>query len=250
VKTYWEQLLKRAFAIMDKAKSMGAEMDGVTLGGGTAIMLHIDHRDSHDIDLFLSDADSLVALEEIVRNLAKGENLEFRGAEGSYISLNDSRLGEIDFIYGRLAGVNADASVPGWWQPAVRRELAGRPIWLETVPEIIGKKIYYRCTSLTPRDVFDIAAACEAGYREDIRKIMSSMPKEVATAAWVIENFPDGHVKDRMQQYDVRPKFRHLLDDAPDIVISMIDNQDLAATGRSQRSHTDNWTPPEPSPFD
>jgi len=32
---------------------------------------------------------------------------------------------------------------------------------LETIPEIIAKKIYYRGASITPRDIFDIAAAGE-----------------------------------------------------------------------------------------
>ena len=110
----WEQLLENAFAIMDRAGAMGADMKSVTLGGGTAMMLHIDHRDSHDIDLFLSDAKSLEILEEIVGSQTSHEHLECRGTEGTFISLVDGRLGEIDFIYGRLASVKSCAGAPGY----------------------------------------------------------------------------------------------------------------------------------------
>ena len=55
------------------------------------------------------------------------------------------------------------------------------------------------------------------------------MPREVAAAAHVIESFPDGHLRNRMMQYDVRPRFRHLLETAGDIVVDLIDE-----VGKSQ----------------
>src|SRR5438876_3924445 len=58
-------------------------------------------------------------------------------------------LGEIDFIVaGALTGT-----------PFEKREVEGRSVWLETIPEIIAKKVYYRGAEARPRDIFDIAAA-------------------------------------------------------------------------------------------
>ena len=51
----WEKMLAEAFRIMDEAERIGADLSGTTLGGGTALMLQIDHRDSRDIDFFLPD---------------------------------------------------------------------------------------------------------------------------------------------------------------------------------------------------
>ena len=73
-----------------------------------------------------------------------------------------------------------------------------------------------------------VAVWLEAGYLADIRKTVERMPREAATAASIIENFPDGHVRDRMKSYDVRPEFRHLLDAAPETVVDMIDGKDSA----------------------
>ncbi len=188
-------------------------------------MLHIDHRYSHDIDLFVSNPESLTVLDEVIGNMAREHDLECLQEEGAFVSLVDRSLGDIDFIYGELAGIRTAPEAPGRWHPAIRTELAGRSIWLETVPEIIGKKIHYRCTNLTARDVFDIAAACEAGHLANIQKIVKSMPREAATAASIIESLPAGHVRDRMQSNDVRPEFRHLLDSAPETVVGMIDGK-------------------------
>lgn len=51
----WEDLLKEAFNIIDAANRDGDILAGRTFGGGTAMMLQIDHGESHDVDLFLYD---------------------------------------------------------------------------------------------------------------------------------------------------------------------------------------------------
>jgi Nucleotidyl transferase AbiEii toxin, Type IV TA system len=38
-------------------------IDGWTFGGGTAMMLQIDHRESRDVDIFLHDAQQLPFLD-------------------------------------------------------------------------------------------------------------------------------------------------------------------------------------------
>ena len=51
----WEKLPAKAFIIVDEVERHGSGLEGMTLGGGTALMLQIGHRDSRDIDLFLPD---------------------------------------------------------------------------------------------------------------------------------------------------------------------------------------------------
>ncbi len=51
----WEKLLAKAFIIVDEVERHGGRLEGMTLGGGTALMLQIGHRDSREIDLFLPD---------------------------------------------------------------------------------------------------------------------------------------------------------------------------------------------------
>ena len=48
-----------AMAIIDQANAQGIGMNSWSFGGGTALMLQINHRESHDIDLFIEDAQYL-----------------------------------------------------------------------------------------------------------------------------------------------------------------------------------------------
>ena len=44
----WSELFDQAMMIIDQANAKGIGMDDWTFGGGTALMLQIAHRDSHD----------------------------------------------------------------------------------------------------------------------------------------------------------------------------------------------------------
>ena len=51
----WEDLLRAAFRVIDAVNGESGILDGWTFGGGTELMLQLDHRESHDVDLFLDD---------------------------------------------------------------------------------------------------------------------------------------------------------------------------------------------------
>jgi len=51
----WGDLFEQAGRIFDQANSELTLIDGWTFGGGTALMLQIDHRESFDVDIFLDD---------------------------------------------------------------------------------------------------------------------------------------------------------------------------------------------------
>jgi hypothetical protein len=51
----WSDLFEQACRIIDQANSELTRIDSWTFGGGTALMLQIDHRESFDVDIFLDD---------------------------------------------------------------------------------------------------------------------------------------------------------------------------------------------------
>ena len=142
------------------------------------MMLQISHRESHDIDIFLSDAQQLGFLSPDKRDF-QFEILpsEYNGDGASYLKLAFESIGEIDFIVGHAMTAT----------PTVRRKIEGRSVLLETVPEIIAKKIYYRGASIKPRDIFDIAAGAEqhegeivtalGDYKAAVTKTLQTMSK-------------------------------------------------------------------------
>jgi hypothetical protein len=149
-----------------------------TFGGGTAMMLQIGHRESHDIDIFLSDAQQLGFLNPDKRDFQfEIFPSDYNGDGASYLKLAFESIGEIDFIVGHAMTAT----------PTVRRTIEGRSVILETVPEIIVKKIYYRGASIKPRDIFDIAAGAEqhegeivmalGDYKAEVTKALRTMSK-------------------------------------------------------------------------
>lgn len=63
----------------------------------------------------------------------------------------------------------------------------GETVLLDTIAEIIAKKIHYRGASIRPRDIFDIAAAGEKhsvsiikelrAYRDDVAQTITAIDK-------------------------------------------------------------------------
>ncbi len=51
----WEQLFLQARSIIRQAQTRVGFDIAWSFGGGTALMLQIDHRDSFDIDVFIDD---------------------------------------------------------------------------------------------------------------------------------------------------------------------------------------------------
>ena len=66
----WEDLLRQAYKIIDHVNRDHDLLTSWTFGGGTAMMLQISHRESHDIDLFLDDPQLLPYLTASVGELA------------------------------------------------------------------------------------------------------------------------------------------------------------------------------------
>lgn len=145
--SHWQGLLRDSIRLIESLK----EEPVWTFGGGTALAVHLDHRISYDIDIFVKDSDVLRDLAPARNPLTKqllgnrkfeypGQNLKLRMDEG-----------EIDFI---VAGRRTDDPSSPWI-------FEGRTIRLENPWEIAVKKIFYRPSTFKVRDVFDLAAVLE-----------------------------------------------------------------------------------------
>ena len=174
----WARLLRIARAHIQQVNAEQTIINHWTFGGGTALMLQIDHRESHDIDIFLPDPQFLAYLDPQKRDFKfEVQPAEYDGDGTKFLKLAFEDIGQIDFIVG-----SSMTSLP-----TIRRMIDGEEVDLETVPEIIVKKIHYRGTNVRPRDIFDIAAAAEThadaivealrSYRSDAAKTLSTLDK-------------------------------------------------------------------------
>lgn len=151
--TSWRPLLSRTIFGLEQLKQQGHAVPEWILGGGTALMLHADHRLSKDIDAFIDDPQYLGIMSPDVTDVWACRSWD---KAAHYLKLRFAE-GEIDFI----------VSPPLTDLAAISREInltdlpAGRKvaIRIEHPAEIALKKMHYRPTMLKPRDIFDIAVA-------------------------------------------------------------------------------------------
>ncbi len=168
-----------AMAIIDQANAHGIGMNSWSFGGGTALMLQINHRESHDIDLFIEDAQYLPYLNPETQDydlaLAPSD-YETDGTRALKIVFEG--VGEIDFI----------CCDPVTETPFTKAEIRGRNVRLETPAEILAKKVVFRGSQLQPRDMFDIAAVAQAMGTAYVVEACSTFPDACREALRVTEN--------------------------------------------------------------
>lgn len=197
-KSRWEDLLLQAFKIIDHVNRKDELLTSWTFGGGTALMLQIDHRESHDVDLFLDDPQLLpyvtASVEQLNFDIGKPT---YNGDGSGHLKISFEGIGEIDFI---VTGHITDSY-------AQQIKLFDRTIELETVTEIIAKKVRFRGSSIQPRDIFDIAAACEAGYEAHIIEALVDIDDYRQVAAARLEKLNEEYVTSLIVQLMLKPKF-------------------------------------------
>jgi hypothetical protein len=169
----WSALFKVALELIDQASSnLGGYDIPWSFGGGTAMMLQIDHRESHDIDLFLEDPQFLGYFDPHKIDFDYSVMPSDYNGDGSrFQKFAFKDIGEIDFIVSSTFTSN----------PFLIRKIQGREIKLETTAEIIAKKIYFRGSEAKPRDIFDIAAAATTQRSLIVAALSSYKPQTQAT---------------------------------------------------------------------
>jgi Nucleotidyl transferase AbiEii toxin, Type IV TA system len=64
----WARLFRTACSLIKQVNSNERIIDYWTFGGSTAMMLQINHRESHDVDLFLNEGRNQLYQDIIRRN--------------------------------------------------------------------------------------------------------------------------------------------------------------------------------------
>ena len=141
----WEKLFGHVLSIFDEAVAAGAPARGWSFGGGTVLMRRHRHRISKDVDIFVPDPQWLGYLTPRLNSRAESLAADYVEQAG-FVKLYFPE-GEIDFV----------VSGPLTADPTTAEMLFGRTIQVETSAEIIAKKIWYRATEFTARDLFDLA---------------------------------------------------------------------------------------------
>jgi hypothetical protein len=178
----WTRLFRVACELIRQVNSKESIIDHWTFGGGTAMMLQIDHRESHDVDIFLFDPQVLAFLDPQKRDFTFAiQPTGYEGDGARHLKLAFENIGEIDFIVGgQLTS-----------KPTMPMTIEGEAVQLETIPEIIAKKIYHRGSSIKPRDIFDIAAAGEKQANSIINELKPYKQEVIETLAAMEKLNPD-----------------------------------------------------------
>lgn len=161
-------------------------------------MLRIDHRESYDVDIFIPDAQLLPFFDPEKRDFEFDIRPDDWGGDGArFIKLAFQRIGQIDFI---VAGALTSS-------PSTETNVDGEIIQLETIHEIITKKIRFRAASLQPRDIFDIAAAAEQ-HTDALIKSLKMYPEDVAQALAALSKMSPEFINLAIGQLTVKDPYR------------------------------------------
>lgn len=144
----WAALFASALTLTDHLATVIANPVW-TFGGGTVLMLRLNHRHSRDIDLFVPDPQYLGHVTPRLSDPAENLTTDYVEA-AEYVKLL-MPAGEIDIVVGTPL---TDSP----WEVVMHR---GRRILVETNAEIVAKKMHYRGNQAKARDLFDLCAVAD-----------------------------------------------------------------------------------------
>jgi hypothetical protein len=144
----WQTLFGSALTLTDHLARMIRDPFW-TFGGGTVLMLRLNHRASRDIDLFVPDPQYLGHVTPRLSDPAEGLTSSYVET-AEYVKLL-MPTGEIDIVVGE----------PLTDDPFELVTHRGRRIRVETSAEIIAKKMHHRGHHAKARDLFDLCAVAD-----------------------------------------------------------------------------------------
>ena len=145
----WAELFSGAPTLMAHLESQ-TRKPLWTFGGGTVLMLRIGHRQSKDIDLFVTDPQYLGYVNPRLSDVAEQVSTDYE--ENAEFIKFFLPAGEIDIIVGTALTASPFDVVFH----------AGRDIRVETCAEIIAKKMWHRGNQAKARDLYDLCAVADA----------------------------------------------------------------------------------------
>lgn len=144
----WAALFEAALTLTDHLATVIDEPVW-TFGGGTVLMLRLNHRHSRDIDLFVPDPQYLGHVTPRLCEAAEQLTTDYVEA-AEYVKLL-MPTGEIDIVVG--LPLTEDP-----WEVVVHQ---GRQLLVETNAEILAKKMYHRGNQAKARDLFDLCTVAD-----------------------------------------------------------------------------------------
>ncbi len=183
-------------------------------------MLQIDHRESHDVDLFLSDPQYLGFVDPAKTDFEfEVMPSEYVGDGARFLKLSFENIGQIDFI----AAPQLSA------EPTTERLIEGVRTLVETPQEIIAKKVRYRGANIKSRDIFDIAAVGRV-QRENVVAALTLDLEATRTTFERINALAPDFVNAAIGDLAIRDGFRPLgisaLDDTKALFNEVVDAAD------------------------
>ncbi len=209
----WRRLFGIAVDLIEQLRENAGGFDFEwSFGGGTAMMIQIGHRESHDIDIFLDDPQLLGFIDPSRSHLRLDlAPSDYQGDGLRFHKFAFENVGEIDFI---VAGTLTQ-------MPFDIREVEGRAVRLETVPEIIAKKVYYRGPEAKPRDIFDIAAAARFKL-EPVVNALRAFPDQVSRTKERLEKLNPEFVDRAIADLMIMPDFQASAADSLDTALAVL----------------------------
>lgn len=219
----WQRLFAIACDLIEQVRVTTGGYDFEwSFGGGTAMMIQIGHRESHDVDLFINDPQLLGFLDPSRSGLSFSVvPVAYEGDGARFQKFAFDQLGEIDFI---VAGALTA-------EPVVEQVVEGQPVQLETIPEIIAKKIVHRGAVARARDIFDLAAASRE-HRLQVISALQAFPEQVRATRHRLAVLNPEFVAKTISQLMIKPAFEPLAGDSLAVAADLLDEA-LSASPRS-----------------
>jgi hypothetical protein len=203
----WKPLLRKALACIDTLDDQGIKAKW-SFGGGTAMMMSYSHRDSRDVDIFITDPQLIGHLSPRLQdNIQTITDCTAYDEQATILKLVLD-TGEIDFIVA--------ASLTR--KPFEKWKFEGRTIQRERPVEIVAKKVFYRATDFRVRDVFDLACLLER-ESDAVAKEADLFRAKRDVLLPRLESMRPRYKEQAKQLIAVRPGFEKLRDAAIDRVL-------------------------------
>jgi len=182
-------------------------------GGGTALAIyHLQHRISFDIDIFVSDPQYFAFLSP-KWFIEDTKNFHYDYQELAHHIRLSTRSGiKTDFLY--------LISMPS------KNDLleTGFDFYVDTIEEIIAKKLRYRFGEVRSRDIFDIAAALQkhGNMLKNIIKSTVITLDQVAEWKTALENMNMEKYKQDMEKMSPSENMTDLMLNTKDIILDAV----------------------------
>lgn len=219
-KSNWRTLFAQAESIINKINADYGIIDFWTLGGGTALMLQINHRSSKDIDIFFDDPQYLPFFDPSKNDFDYSiEPSEYGFSGDSVFKFDFPGYGSIDFICApHVLKQNAREYV-----------IDNSTINLDTPLEILIKKLVYRGDLIQPRDIYDIACVTEINDYDDLLEVVSDNIADIENIMNKLEEYSSDFVSQVIGEMSIPNKFMPLKSQAYNATRSMLlDSQQRA----------------------